>query len=410
MIQKKSMVTGSTNIEPFINLGDQPNGNIFFAKEDVNLEKVFTLKMSVCKDSWLVQLDEFPEAGEMYNNHPYISGYSKPVVDHFDWLSGHLITKYKLPINSLVLDIGANDGSLINSFKEKGMLTLGIDPGSITGKIARDNGALVAKTFWNHKAGTALKSLNLLPKLITATAVFYHVPDLHEFIEGLDEVMDDESIFVCQCVYLKDVIEKLQFDHFYHEHTCIYTVNALKILFDLHDMKLIDVEYSTIHGGSIIAHVARKSSKYIVRDNVSKFINEEEKVGLMEIKTYHEFATKVKDNISKLVSLLKSLKIEGKKVYGIGAPVKGSTLLNYAKINSELVSKVVEVNPYKIGRVIPGVHIPIVDEKLLMGQPDYYLLLAWNFKKYFLEKYKTFLCNGGKIIVPNPELHIIEEE
>lgn len=409
MIQKKSMVTGSNNIEPFINLGNQPNGNIFFYKENINMEKDFTLSMSVCKDSWLVQLDEFPEPEEMYNNHPYISGYSKPIVEHFDWLSRHLIEKYNLAKHSLILDIGANDGTLINSFKEKGMLTLGIDPGSITGKIARENGALVAKAFWKKNTGTALKELNLIPKLITATAVFYHIPNLHEFVDGLDEAMDSESIFICQCVYLKDVIEKLQFDHFYHEHTCIYSVNALKILFEMHNMKLIDVEYSEIHGGSIIAHAVKSTSSLNIKESVSEFINLEKKAGLMNIETYKEFSKKVETNIEKLVSLLKTLKKQGKSVYGIGAPVKGSTLLNYANIDSELISKVVDVNPYKIGKVVPGVHIPIVDEKEITEHPDYYLLLVWNFKDYFLEKYKGFLKSGGKIIIPNPELHIVNE-
>lgn len=409
MKQSKSMVTGSTNIEPFIQLGEQPNGNIFFEKEDIHHEKNFTLNMSVCKDSWLVQLDEFPTPEEMFSNHPYISGYSKPVVTHFTWLSKHIIDKFALAKNSLVVDIGANDGTLLSKFRENGMLTLGVDPGGITGKLARENGLLVARTFWNQETGNSLKQMGLVPNLITATAVFYHIPDLHQFVKGLYAAMDDKSIFMAQCVNLKDVIEKLEYDHFYHEHTCIYSVTALKMLFEMNDMKIISVEHCDMHGGSVLVYATKKDSAYQVDESVERTLQEEEDFGIKNLQMYHDFAKRVKDTTDNLVALLKDLKAQGKTVFGLGAPVKGSTLLNYGKIGPELVSQVVEVNPHKIGRVVPGVHIPVVDESTIEKQPDYYLLLAWNFKDFFIEKYKDYLQNGGKFIVPNPEVHIFDK-
>jgi len=409
MKQSTSMITGTNNIELFIELGSQPNGNLFFSPEDIEKEDFFTLNMSVCKDSWLVQLDEFPTPNEMFSNHPYISGYSMPVVEHFNYLASHIVKKLGMSSNSLVLDIGANDGTLLSCFKQNGMITLGIDPGSITGKLAKENGLLVAKTFWDKDSSASLKNLGLTPSLITATAVFYHVPSLHEFVKGLTTVMDDDSVFVCQCVYLKDVIEKLQFDHFYHEHTCIYSVNSLYLLFKMNGMKIISIEHNEIHGGSIIVYATKINSNREIDNTVSEFLLIEEQFGLQKIETYHNFTKKVKKNIENLKSILKNIKNGQEVIYGIGAPVKGSTLLNFANINTDLVSKIVEVNPHKIGKVVPGVHIPIVSEDSISKQPDYYLLLAWNFKDYFLRKYKQFILDGGKIIIPNPEVHIVDK-
>ena len=409
MKQLKSMITGSSNLEHFIDLNDQPNGNIFFNENEIYKEEKFSLRMSVCKDTWLVQLEEFPTPSEMFDEHPYISGYSQPVVKHFNWLSKYLISKLNISKGSLVIDIGANDGTLLSTFKKRGMLTLGIDPGKFSGEYSKSNEVLVLRKFWNFDTAFHLKELNVKPSLITATAVFYHVPDLHEFVKGLKEVMSNETVFVCQCVYLLDVIKKLQFDHFYHEHTCVYSVKSLIDLFNYHDMKIIDINHNEIHGGSIIVEVVKNDSKKIPTGNIDKFLNIEKEAGLYNIKTYHDFSKNVFQNISKLKLLLIDLKKQGKSVYGIGAPVKGSSLLNYAEIKSDLVQKIVEVNKLKIGKVVPGVHIPIISEEEVENEPDYYIVMAWNFKDFFLEKYKKFIDGGGKLIIPNPELHIIEK-
>jgi len=409
MKQNKSMVTGSDNIEHFIDLRNQPNGNIFFDKENISNEELFSLKMSVCKDSWLVQLEEFPTPSDMFDEHPYISGYSQPVVTHFKWFSNFLVNKLNIAKGSLVIDIGANDGSLLSCFKNLGLTTLGVDPGKYSGEYAKKNEILVLRKFWNKETGSDLSKLNVKPSLITATAVFYHVPDLHNFISGLKAVMSEDTVFVCQCVYLMDVIKKLQFDHFYHEHTCVYSVYSLVKLFELNDMKVIDVTYNTIHGGSIIVEAVKNTSSRIVSENVNNFIKREKEFGLFDIKTYHNFSARVSENIQNLKSLLIDLKSKGKSVYGIGAPVKGSTLLNYAEVKEDLIQKIVEVNKLKIGKVVPGVHIPIISEdQANENHPDYYIVMAWNFKEYFLEKYKDYIKNGGKLIIPNPTLHIEE--
>jgi len=395
------------NLERFIDLGEQPNGNHFPDEENLDSETKFPFAMAVCTDCWQVQIEEFPSVELMFSNHPYITGVNMPVVSHFEGMAKDAIEKFKISKNSLVLDIGANDGTLLSMFRKSGMRVMGIDPGERTGQLAKENGITVCETFWNKDTAESLRKLNLRPDLITATAVFYHVEDIHSFVEGLSTLMDDKTVFLTQCVYLKDVIEKGQFDHFYHEHTMIHALAPLERLFTKYGLKMIDVDFYPVHGGSFVLYVAKESSKYVTSPSVSKAIEAEKKAGLQDFSTYQEFTRRVEKNRDQLLGVLNGLKEDGKVVYALGAPLKGSTLLNYCGIGPELVELATEVNRFKIGKYTPGTHIPIVDEESLKKQPDYYLVLSWNFIDYFVEKYSDYLKAGGKFIVPHPEVKVI---
>ena len=401
---------GSGDLSQFLDLGNQPNGNHFPTVETLSGEKSFPFAMDVCLDCWQVQLEEFPSPEFMFRDHPYITGINKPVVEHFQKLSKSIVEKYDLSSNSLILDIGCNDGTFLQKFAKLGMRTLGVDPGSITGKLCEQNGINVCKTFWSKATGESLSNLNLIPDIITATAVFYHIPDLQDFVSGLRAVMNNRTVFITQCVYLKDVIEKNQFDHFYHEHTMIHSLAPLKRLFEANSMRMIDVEFDPIHGGSFILHVALSSSIYPASKKVSDALIKEKAAKLNDFSTFAAFSKRVESNKNELLKLLSKLKEEGKSVYGLCAPVKGSTLLNYCQIGPDLIPKVLEINPHKIGKLTPGTYIPIVDEKTIEEQPDYYLVLSWNFLDFFINKYTDYLNNGGQLIVPNPEIRIINKD
>jgi len=403
----KCMNCKSTSLESFIDLGDQPNGNIFPSKGQLETEEIFPFEMLVCLECWQVQIKEFPSVESMFLDHPYISGINKPVVKHFAQLAKDVIQKIDLAPNSLVLDIGANDGTLLSKFRDNGMRVIGIDPCNQTNQFAKQNSISVCKTFWNKESAEALNKLALEVDLITATAVFYHVEDIHSFVEGLAAVMHDKTVFCTQCVYLKDVIEQLQFDHFYHEHTMIHAIKPLKRLFEEHGLRLIDVEHYDIHGGSFVLYVARDESEYITSPSIAEAIKQEEEAGLFELSTYIDFTDRVNKNKLEINNLLRHLKEEGKTVYGLGAPLKSSTLLNYYEIGPDLIDCCTEINPLKIDKYTPGTHIPIVDEKTLTETPDYYLILSWNFLDFFLDKYSDYLAAGGQFIVPNPEVHMI---
>lgn len=407
MKRTECMVCRGSRLYEFIDLGDQPNGNNFLYPDRVDDEVRFPLAMMVCEDCWEVQIAEFPPQHVLFCDHPYLSGVNAPVVAHFDSLAGHVVEKLGLQPNDLIVDVGCNDGTLLHAFARRGMRTLGVDPSERPGQIARASGITVCKQFWNSETGRALAHLGLRPEVITATAVFYHVPDLHDFCAGLTAVMGPRSVFVVQGVNLKDLIERNEFDHFYHEHSCIHSLGPLTRLFDAHGLRIQDVEFSPIHGGSFILYVVRREHRLATSPAVAQAIEEERRAGLYDLATYQTFAGRVADNMARLKRLLVELKGEGRSVYALGAPVKGSTVLNYAGIGPELVAKATEVNELKIGRVTPGTHIPVVDERAIGRSPDYYLVLAWNFLDFLVGKYDAYLANGGRFITAVPEVRVV---
>jgi hypothetical protein len=210
-----------------------------------------------------------------------------------------------------------------------------------------------------------------------------------------------------QGVNLRDLIQKNEFDHFYHEHSCIHSVAPLMRLFAAHDLRIQDIEMSPIHGGSFILYVRRNESRIPATEAVRAALDADIQLGLNSRSTYDAFAVRAKQNRDTLLNLLRQLKSEGKSVYALGAPVKGSTLLNYCGIGPELVSCATEVNQFKIGRVTPGTHIPVVDERSLATVPDYYLVLSWNFADYLREKFHDYLSGGGRFIVPVPVVQVL---
>ncbi|MCG8366332.1 MAG: class I SAM-dependent methyltransferase [Pseudanabaenales cyanobacterium] len=407
MKDKRCINCGSQKLNEFIDLGIQPNGNNFPTTETKDSEPLFHISMMVCEDCWQVQISEFPPQKFLFSNHPYITGVNIPVLQYFEHLVLKTIKKLDLSPNSLVLDIGCNDGSLLKVFQSHGMRVLGVDPGLRSGELAKSQGTIVCRSFWNLETGKAMQKLGLQPDLITATAVFYHLPDLHSFIEGLKQVMHKNSVFMVQCVNLGDLIRKNQFDHFYHEHSCIHSITALQRLFTNCGMRPLDVEYVDVHGGSFVLYVGLYAHPSITNESIQNALDAEAKMGLLCMSTYIDFADRVRKNAKNLVTLLTQLKEENKRVFALGAPVKGSTLLNYCNIGPDLVEYATEVNKFKIGLLTPGTHIPIVDEKLLSERPDYYLILCWNYLDYLISKYKTYLLSGGKFIIPVPEVRIL---
>ena len=273
--------------------------------------------------------------------------------------------------------------------------------------MARQAGVTVFRTFWNRAAGEALNQLSVIPDIITTTASFYHVPDLHDFIAGVEQVMGPQTLFMVQGVYLKNLIERNQFDHFYHEHSCIHSVGPLRRLFAEHQMRILELEFSDLHGGSFIVLVARNERPTVTAPTVDQAIKAEKEAGLYCLDTYHAFAQRVRDNADRLVAMLRALKADEKRVFALGAPAKGSTLMNFCRIGPELVECATEINDRKIGRLMPGTQIPVVDETPMTSQPDYYLVLTWNFLHFLRQKYGDFLHAGGRFIVPVPEVSIV---
>jgi len=397
----------SPELRRFLDFGMQPNGNCFPWPDEKGAEPLFPFAMMVCRSCWQVQIEEFPSPEFMFSNHPYITGVNVPVVDYFHRMAAKVVERYALKAGDLILDIGCNDGTLLGIFKQYGLETIGVDPGKRTGVLAKKAGIEVIGKFWGQEVAREFRLLGKRPRIITATSVFFHLQDIHDFIRVVREVMEQDTVFIVQCVYLKEVIEKNQFDHFYHEHTMIHAIAPLEALFERYGMRMLQVDYYDVHGGSFVLEVARKESAYPARSSIREAIEEEAKCGLRQIETYEAFARRIALKRGKLLALLRRLRSEGRIIDALGAPVKGSTLMNYCGIGPDLIRCAVEVNEFKIGRLTPGTHIPIVDEREARNPPDYYLVLAWNFLDFFRKKYEGYLKKGGRFIVPHPEVHCV---
>lgn len=401
------MSCGETTVTEFLDLGMQPSGNAFVTRENVADEPLFSLRMGVCETCWQAQLLDHLDKATLFEDHPYLTGTNAPIVSHFGELAKRLTQKYGLTAEDLVLDIGCNDATLLTKFKEQGVSTMGVEPSARISQMARESGHVVANTFWNSETAAAIHNLQIKPRLITAMSVFYHVSDLHDFLSGVEVVSDRNTLFVVQAVSLMSLMEKNQFDHFYHEHTCIHSVMSLQDILSSHALKIIDVEETDVHGGSFIVTIAHLDSPHVTNRSVAAFVERERAAGLEAVETYLEFGERARDIGRRLRAMLVDLRASNKRVYGLGAPLKSSTFLNFADIGPTLIECLTEVNDLKIGKLSPGKHIPVVDERLLEDEPDYYVVFAWNYLDFLVEKKADFLAAGGKFIVPFPDLRVI---
>lgn len=401
------MACQKETVVEFLDLGLQPSGNAFLHREQIPDEPLFPLRMGVCESCWQVQLLDHLDKETLFEDHPYLTGTNAPIVEHFGDLAKRLVERFEMGTKDLVLDIGCNDATLLDKFREQGVSTMGVEPSARIAKIATGKGHIVANAFWSREVAHAFQTMRIKPKLITAMSVFYHVSDLHEFLDGVETVMDKETLFVVQAVSLMSLLSKNQFDHFYHEHTCIHSLTSLQDILSSHELKIVDVEETDVHGGAFIAILAHHDSSHVTSARVQDYIAQEKAAGLAEIKTYTDFGDRATDIAKRLREMLVDLHSSQKRVYGLGAPLKSTTFLNFADIGPTLIECLTEVNALKIGKLSPGKHIPVVDERALTDEPDYYVVFAWNYLDFLLEKKRDYLASGGKFIVPFPELRVI---
>jgi hypothetical protein len=354
-----------------------------------------------------VQLGYVVPPEVMFRNYLYVSGTTVTLTSHFHQLARDIVERFNLAAGSGIVDIGSNDGTFLRGFKNLGMRVLGIDPAINIAKMANEAGIETIPDFFGRRVAERIVGEKGMAKVITAAGVFYHIPDLNDVVEGVRALLSDDGVFVVQANYLVDMLEKNSFDSIYHEHLHYYSLKPLTVLFRRFDMEVFRAERNSIHGGSIIVYV-RKGITRAPKETVDALLALEAERGLYELETYHQFAIQVGRIREKLVAILEDLKTKGKRIAAYGAPAKGNTMLNYCRIGPDLLEYAVEKNPLKAGLFTPGMHIPVIsEEEARKNQPDYYLVLPWNFLDEFLQKEKSFRERGGRFIVPIPEPYII---
>ncbi len=406
---EKCRVCKAGQIEKVLDFGPTPLANAFLSKEEVNKEEYFyPLQVFFCKKCTMLQLGHAVSSKLLFDDYVYVSSTSPVFIQHFVDFALQVATQFNVKKNSLVIDLGSNDGILLHPFKKIGYRVLGIEPASNIAKIARKKGVDTVDEFFNIPLAKKLKRKKGKAEIITATNVFAHIDDLDEVIRGVKILLDRNGAFIIEAPYLIDFIEKRYFDLVYHEHMSYWSIRSLQTLFKRFGMTIFDVQKVPVHGGSVRVFVKHKSGKQKVQKSVLQFLKQEKKIRLHKKETYVKYDKKILQNRVSLLDLLTRLKLKGKKIIGYGAPAKGNTLLNYFKIGPDILDYIVDDSVFKQGLFTPGTHIPVVSPQTLKkDKVNYILILAWNFADPIMKNYSWFKKRGGKFIVPVPIPKII---
>jgi len=396
-------------LKTILDLGEMPLANAFLDEDQLGREEFFyPLRVVWCESCGLLQIDEIVPPEILFRNYVYVSGTSEALRKHFEGLATEVVNNFNLNSESLVVDIGSNDGTLLKEFRKFGVQVIGVEPAINIAKIAEENGIKTINYFFSEDTAKEIVKENGKADAVTATNVVAHTNDLDDLLNGIAHLLKDDGVFVIEVPYLVDLLDKVEFDTIYHEHLSYFAVRPLKRLFEAHDLKIIHVERVTIHGGTIRIFVSKKKSSYKINESVSQLISLEIEKGLTEITAYKEFAERVEKLKADLVSLLQKLKSENRKVIGYGAAAKGNTLLNYYRVGPDLMEFIADLSPMKQNKFTPGTHIPVDNpERIYDAKPNYMVILAWNFADEIMEQQSKFKEMGGKFIIPVPEVKIV---
>ncbi|MFN8287484.1 MAG: class I SAM-dependent methyltransferase [Chitinophagales bacterium] len=403
-LRRKCRCCGAEDIAPFLDLGKIPIADALLTNPQ-DEEAIIPLSAAFCNGCCAVQVMEDVEATSMFNAaYPYFTAANPALVKHFTDSAEHIIRQHNILTGQLVIEVGSNDGTMLNVFKQHGMQVLGIDP-SGPAESANKNGIRTIQDFFTHELAGKLRMEGASARLILANNVFAHVPEPNSMVLGWKELLAEDGLIIFEVPYLYDLITKLEFDTIFHQHYSYFSVHCLKSLLEKHGLYLNDVERISIHGGSI--RVTASAHK-INRTGVTALLAMEEAAGLTDFSLFHDFAERVKALKSELQHLLMELKQQGKSIEGYGAAGKANTLVNYVGIGSTYIHVIADKSTHKQGKYFPGIKLPIVKtEELLELHPDYILILAWNFADDIMRELEAYHSNGGKFIIPIPSLRIV---
>jgi SAM-dependent methyltransferase len=404
---------GNLDLLPVLSFGSMPLANALLAQGQLTLpEETFPLDLVFCQQCTLVQITETVAQEKLFREYLYFSSFSDTVLHNAREIAERLIALCNLSKDSLVVEVASNDGYLLKNYQEKGMRVLGIEPAINIARVAEEHGIPTISEFFNLALAEQLCGQDAMADVIHANNVIAHVADLHGVVEGMSILLKPDGVAVIENHYVKDLIDGVEFDSIYHEHLCYYSATSFRNLFAQHGLTLVDVERLPVHGGSLRVYFQRadgpRSLEKEGRARVEALLREEARWGVDQFMFYQTFGERVERLRVDLLTLLQSLKADGKHIVVYGASAKSSTLLNYYCIGAETLDYVVDRSTFKQGKSTPGTHLPIyAPEKLLETQPDYVLLLTWNFADEILAQQAEYRKRGGRFIIPIPELKVV---
>ncbi|MBK9170090.1 MAG: methyltransferase domain-containing protein [Bryobacterales bacterium] len=400
---------GAALRKTFIDLGMSPLCESYPAAAELNRGEVYyPLHVYVCAQCFLVQLEEYESAENIFSDYAYFSSYSDSWLKHAETYCGRMAARFGLDAGSFAVEVASNDGYLLQYFVRQGVPVLGIEPAANVAKVAVEKGVPTLVEFFGARLAERLVREGKSADLVLGNNVLAQVPDLNDFVEGLKILLKPRGILTLEFPHLLRLIEHNEFDTIYHEHFSYFSlVTTLRIL-EAHGMKLFDVEELATHGGSLRVYACRaEDQSRAVEPSVSRLLQLEEDAGLLALEGYDGFAQKAKKTKLALLEFLIAAAREGKTVAGYGAPGKSATLLHYCGIGKDLIGYTVDRSPYKQGRYLPGTHIPIYHpDRIRKTKPDYVVILPWNLKDEIVAQLHYVKEWGGRLVVPIPELAI----
>lgn len=398
---------GKAALHTFLDLGRTPLADRLVSESQLKQsEPTYPLEVAFCRNCTLVQILETVSPETLFSaDYPYYSSFSPALLEHSKSNVHELIDTRRLGSHSFIIELASNDGYLLRHYVERGIPVLGIDPADGPAAAAREAGVKTMNTFFSQELAKQLAAEGKQADVVHANNVLAHVADTNGFVAGLGRILKENGVAVIEVPYVRDLITQVEFDTIYHEHLCYFSLTALDNLFKRHGLYLNDVRELAIHGGSLRLFVECHENP---SENIPRLLESERERGIDSIDFYRDFARKVESVKKSLLSLLRGLKGEGKTIAAYGAAAKGSTLINYIDIGTDLVEFVADRNKHKHGRYMPGKHLPIVSaDKILEAMPDYLLILAWNFAEEIIHQQAEYQDRGGRFMVPIPEPRIL---
>lgn len=397
---------GGRQLEPVLALGPQPLANAFLQDPaDAVRERHFPLDVVICTGCGLVQLVDVIDPEVLFGHYLYVTGTSETIAAHNVAYASRVIELLGLTARHRVVEIASNDGSLLSCFKQRGVGTLGVEPARNIAQLARERGIDTVNAFFNSETARALRAEHGPAAAVIANNVLAHVDDPSDFLLGCRELLDEGGLAIIEVPYAGDMLERREFDTIYHEHLCYFALAPLSTLAAGVGMRIVRVERVPVHGGSIRVYFGAGAGD---ASDVSAMIAAERASGLTTEAGWRAFGDAAKHIATTLHAVLADLRDRGHSLAGYGAPAKGNTLLNFAGIGPELVPFLVDRNPLKVGRWTPGTHISVRPvETLAQLQPDYVLILAWNFADEIMRQQSAHTARGGGWILPIPEPRVL---
>jgi SAM-dependent methyltransferase len=334
---------------------------------------------------------------EMFAEHTYLSGTTKTLENHFLSIASKVKISFEFASKTpKVLDIGSNDGTQLAQYKSLGFKVLGVESAGFVSEVANQNGIETLNRFFNLECA---KDIGEKFEVINASGVFFHLEELHSVTQGIKLLLSDDGVFVVQFIYMKLMQDNTAFDQIYHEHLLYYTLKTINILLEKHGLFMFDAEISTIHGGSVIGFISH-SNKRQRSSRLQKLIRIEDTSSTNSIQRYLQFAQNTHKAKEKTLDWVSKSLDEKSVIYGLGAPVKGNTLLNFFNLGPDKITFLTERNPLRKGLLSPGMHIPVIMDDELPHPPNKYLVLAWNFKDEILRRHKEDVEKGIEFFFP----------